>query len=115
MANNILYVSTANRGVLAIDPDTLEIIGEFGCDTSLAAAGEYATHGKTVSTTPTVIGDKIIYAAADGSVYLRSVSDGKLISSVNVGSPLLSDPLLDGKLLTVVDLFGRVYRYVLPD
>jgi len=82
-----IYVGTEAGDLLALSQATGEPVWRFRAKGAIAAAAVF-------------YGDMIIQGSADGSVYLLSPK-GVRRASIDIGSPILATPLVDGHLLYV--------------
>ena len=107
-----IYVPTAISGVLVLDKESLEHKGTFCTGASRLFTSPYI-HGsiQTVETTPIVSGEKLIFGASDGYVYVYNKNNGCLIKKINAGSPILATPFVDGEYIYTADFEGNVKKF----
>ena len=104
----ILYIGTTNRGVIAVDTESLEVLWTFETGKNPITTSPYDTGGTgTVDSAVIPAGDSLCFGASDGSIYLID-KNGKKISDYPVGSPVNQAPIVDGGFITAADFSGNV-------
>lgn len=120
--NRTAYVATANKGIIAFNIDTKEIKWNFLTKDSIVFTPPYAGEGvkldengnkvsnpaKTVESSFVKNGNELIFSGLDGYLYIVNATDGKLISEVNVGAPILGKAALYNNNIIITDFAGRV-------
>lgn len=110
IANGKAYIATANKGVLAFDLATHEIVWETAVGKALIYTAPYVS-GDAQSVEPTMVlqGDSLIFGASDGNLYRIAVSDGHIEKQISVGAPIFGAAAIDsdGKLY-LADFTGCV-------
>ena len=113
MFDGVLYVATANRGILAIDPDTLDIVREYPVGNALLPSGEYFGRTQTVASSPMILDGCLVFAAADGVIYFFDPTSCDPLREILVGEPILSDlTVADGKIYAATAK-GKILAYSL--
>ncbi len=108
-----LYYPTAEKGVLAIDKNTLEIQRHFACGQTRLYTSPYMYGDlQTVEGTPVLQGNHLIFAASDGTVRFYNKNTAMLDRLIRIGSPATVSPVLteDGGMI-IADFLGRVTKY----
>lgn len=107
-----LYLPTVERGVLALDCETLAVKRGFGTAPSALFTPPYA-HGnlQTVEGTPAVEGDRLIFSGSDGCLRVFDKNTAELLRCVSIGAPSLTPPVLRGGCVYVADFLGGVSKF----
>lgn len=98
IADDTLYVGSLDRYFYAIDINTGERVWK-----SQEAAGRWFW------TNAVVIGDSVYAPCLDGKVYVFDRHDGDLETTVDLGSPISSSPLLVQDKMILVTEDGEIY------
>lgn len=98
--NGIAYIPTANKGLIAFDVNSKEIKWKFETDKSILFTSPYVgKDSMTVESSPILDGDKLIFGANDGYIYIINAETGELKAKHNAGSAVLGEAALaDGKI-----------------
>jgi outer membrane protein assembly factor BamB len=111
-ANNTLYIPTANKGVIAIDMATFEIVKIYPCGNANLFTSPYlGGEVQTVESSPIVDGDSLIFSSLDGKVNYYDINTTKLIHAVGVGAPVLQAPIFTDDGMITVDFNGYVTKF----
>lgn len=111
ITDNVAYICTANKGILAFDLKTKKILWNTLTGSALVYTPPYVTDpGAVVEATMKEAGDTLIFGASDGTVYTLQKSDGTILKQSFVGAPMLGAAVLDGDTVIVSDFAGRVTR-----
>lgn len=111
MEKGILYMGTTNRGVVAVDTDSLEILWTFETGRNLIYTSPYSSGDIATVDSPVIpMGDHLCFGASDGGLYLID-KNGKEIKKYNVGSPMNQAPVVEGQSIIAADFSGNVTRY----
>lgn len=94
------YIPTANKGLIAFDVNSKEIIWKFETDKSILFTSPYVgKNSMTVEASPILDGDKLIFGANDGYIYTFDAKTGTLLNKHLAGSAVLGEVALqDGKI-----------------
>lgn len=104
-----IYLSTSNRGVVALDSRDLSLIRSYPASSGCVAVGDYLTKDAMCACgTPLLLDGRLIFNATDGSIYVYEASTAKLISKLCVGAPALSAPLICSRGMITADISGNV-------
>ena len=112
MDNKTLYISTADSGVLALDPKTLNILRRF----ETGPAGIYTspyTYGNimTVESPLIIRGNLLIFAASDGNIYFYDKNTAVLKEKIQLGAPALTAPIIKDNSVTAADFYACVRKF----
>ena len=112
MDNKTLYISTADSGVLALDPKTLNILRRF----ETGPAGIYTspyTYGNimTVESPLIIRGNLLIFAASDGNIYFYDKNTAALKEKIQLGAPALTAPIIKDNSVTAADFYACVRKF----
>ncbi len=106
----IMYMGTTNRGVVAVETESLEILWTFETGRNLIYTSPYSSGGiATVDSAVVPIGDNLCFGASDGMVYVID-KNGKQIAGYKIGSPVNQAPVVDGEALIAADFSGNIMR-----
>ncbi len=109
-----LIVATSKRGIVALDKNTGSELWSFEqIGTALADAYPYAFKTKTVEAPVVVTAESVWFGAADGVLYQLDVKTGKQKSAINLGSQVLSAPLIFNDRLYITTAAGNLYAFEL--
>lgn len=107
-----LYISTADSGVLALDPKTLNILKRFKTDPAGICTAPY-TYGNimTVESPLAIRGELLIFAASDGNIYFYDKNTAVLKEKIQSGAPLLTAPIIKDNNVTIADFYACVRKF----
>lgn len=110
--DGIAYIPTANRGVVAFDTQSQEMLWNFETGESILFTAPYVGKGsKTVESSPIIDGDKLIFGANDGYIYIIDCKTGAEIKKSFAGSAVLGKIAVDDG-----EIFAGVFDgYILCD
>lgn len=112
--SNTLYYTTASRGVLAFDKDTMEKVCEFGTrNTRLYTAPYYLGDGQMVESSAIIRGDELIFTACDGYIYFYDKNTAEKKREIFIGAPSLVDPIITDDAIITADFEGNVIKFKL--
>jgi outer membrane protein assembly factor BamB len=110
--DGILYIGTADKGVVAYDINKLQQKWVYHTHPSLFYTAPYLQNQSAgVASTLTIAGDKVFFGANDGRLYCLGTEEGEYIWSRKLGSPILSDVLIEGDDMYVSDYAGNLYKF----
>lgn len=96
--DEIAYIPTSNKGVIAFDVNSKKIIWNFETDENILFTAPYSGKGsKTVESSLVIDNDKLIFGANDGYIYIVDLKTGELLNKYFAGSAVL------GKIAVVDD------------
>lgn len=98
--DGIAYIPTANRGLVAFDTNSKEILWNFETGEDMLFTAPYVGKGsKTVESSPVIDGDTLIFGANDGYIYSVDLKTGRAVKKVFAGSAVLGEfALAEGRL-----------------
>jgi len=68
----------------------------------------------TVESSPVLAGSMIVFGASDGFLYAVDKDNGRIITKINLGAPVLGGICLEGNDLFVADFSGNISCFSLP-
>ena len=105
-------VAGSHPGIAAYDRETGEKIWQFEVDEALFyTPSYYADHQQSIETTPVLLGDKIVFGAMDGCVYVLDAGNGKLLWKTKLGAPVLTTVAVSDTRIFMCDFAGNIYCY----
>lgn len=108
--NGVMYLGTADRGVAAVDMESLEILWNFEVGKSLIYTSPYSgSEGATVDSAIVPIGENLCFGASDGFLYIID-KNGKKVAAFDVGAPVNQAPVVGHGHIIVTDFGGNVAR-----
>ena len=112
---NLLYYSTAMRGVVAVDSETLEPVRFFPTGTNTLATVPYVYGDmQSVEGSVQILGRHLLFTSLDGYLYDYDKETGELLSKTAIGAPSLVSPLILSDGILVADFCGVVHKFPLP-
>lgn len=109
---NTAYIPTANHGLIAYDMQKEEILWEAEVGEAIVCTPPYHGKGsKTVESTPVIVGDSVIFGAADGYVYEVNSSDGAVKAKHPVGSSVFGKVYTDNGSITAGAFGGYIVKF----
>lgn len=109
-----IIFGTANRGIVALDRQTLEEIWNFKTNPALIYTSPYSkSPSATVETSPVSVGDTVFIGASDGVLYVLNRTDGKLLWKHKTGVPVFSTVSVSENALYATDFAGNVYGFIM--
>lgn len=110
--NGTAYIATANKGVIAYDLKTFEVLWETPVKTALLYTSPYSNgDAMTVESSFVSVGDSLLFASSDGYVYTVNKSDGKITDEKFVGASVLNTPVVYENSVIVSDFSGRIIKF----
>ncbi len=111
---HLLYYPTANRGVAAVDKETLQPRCFYACGKAKLYTAPYLYGDvQMVEGSPIISGDRLIFTANDGGLYIYNKDTAELICRKDIGSPSLVSPLVCEDCVICADFFGNIKCYAL--
>lgn len=98
--DGIAYIPTTNRGLIAFDTNSKEVLWNFETGEGILFTAPYVGKGsRIVESTPVIDGDMLIFGANDGYIYSVDLKTGRAVKKVFAGSAVLGKAALaDGRL-----------------
>ena len=107
-----IIFGTANKGLVALDNETLEEKWNCPIGDALIYTAPYSrpTSG-TIETSPALAGKTVYVGASDGGIYGIDKRTGKIIWKYTTGAPIFSSVAISGNTLIATDFGGNVYAF----
>jgi len=106
---NMIVTGTSAEGLVAFDRYTMKEIWKVKPGNSLIYTTPYSKpNAATVETSPVLAGTMIIFGASDGYLYGVDQGNGRIITKINLGAPVLGNVCLEDSLLYVADFSGNI-------
>lgn len=107
-----IIFGTANKGLVALDNETLE--EKWNCpigDTLIYTAPYSRPTSGTIETSPALAGKTVYVGASDGGIYGIDKRTGKIVWKYTTGAPIFSSVAISGNTLIATDFGGNVYAF----
>ena len=112
VTSSSVIFGTADRGVVALDRETLEEKWNFRTGDALICTVPYSRpSGAAVETSPVLAGNTVYFGASDGTIYGLDSDSGEKVWSYNVGAPVFGSAAVSGNTLVVSDFGGNIYAF----
>ena len=109
---NVIYYSTSEKGVVAMDKDTFEEQRFYPAGPAAILTAPYLYEDvQTVEGSPIIDGDRLIFATSDGMLRIYNKDTAELQKAISVGAPCITTPLLDKDTVYVADFDGYVTKF----
>lgn len=109
----VLYMGTTNRGVIAVDTESLDVLWTFETGRNLTDTSPYASDGRgTVDSAILPAGENLCFGASDGVLYVVD-RRGRKVAGYPVGAAVNQAPVVDGDFLTAADFGGNITCFCL--
>lgn len=107
-----IIFGTANRGLVALDCQTLEELWNCPVGEALVYTSPYSRPSSaTIETTPLQSGSLVFVSASDGTFYGINRADGHICWQYATGAPSFSSMAASGNSLVATDFGGNVYVF----
>lgn len=107
----VAYIATANKGLLAFDLQSHEILWNISVGKAQVYTAPYVSgDAQTVESTPILQDGCLLFGASDGNLYWVSAENGTVLQTVSVGAPIFGKVALAEGDWIVGDFAGRVTR-----
>lgn len=109
-----LYLGTSEKGVVALDKDTFEVLRFYPAGPAALLTAPYL-YGpvQTVEGSPILDGDRLIFAGSDGYIRVYEKDTAQPLLSISIGAPCINTPLWDGEYLYTADFSGHISKFKL--
>ncbi|MCT4586911.1 MAG: PQQ-binding-like beta-propeller repeat protein [Carboxylicivirga sp.] len=108
-----VIVAGSHPGVAAFKKETGDRIWQFEVGESLLYTPSYfADRQQTIESTPVLVGDKVVFGAMDGCLYVLNADNGQLLWKTKVGAPIITSVAVTNNKIYVCDFAGNVYCYI---
>lgn len=109
--NGIAYITTADKGVVAYDIQSGQIIWNTQLGRSMVYTASYTSgDSQTVDGRILDLDGTLVFGASDGNVYRLDPQNGNIIQQITVGTPIFSTLAYDGSALYAAGFTGGIYR-----
>ena len=110
VSGDTAYIPTAANGVVAYSLTEKQVIWELPVGKALVYTAPYTSgDAQTVESDIIEKDGKLIFASSDGYIYAADKS-GNISEKINIGSPILSTPIVLGDKIIVADFSGRLIQ-----
>lgn len=107
-----IIFGTSDRGVVALDRETLTEKWNFKSNPALIYTAPYVRNpAATVETSPVLVGNTVFVGASDGTLYALNRADGRQLWKHETGAPIFATVAVSGNALYVADFSGNVYGF----
>ncbi|WP_455673999.1 outer membrane protein assembly factor BamB family protein [Phocaeicola sp.] len=107
-----IIFGTANKGLIALDNQTLEEKWNCPINDALVYTAPYSRPvSATIETSPVWAGKTIYVSASDGNIYGICKDTGKVTWKYQTGAPIFSSVAISGNALIATDFGGNVYTF----
>ncbi len=104
----VMYMGTTNKGVVAVDTESLDILWTFETGKNLILTSPYSfDSGGTVDSAVVPMGKALCFGASDGFLYVID-KNGKKIEAHNIGSPVNQAPIAVNGSMIAADFSGNI-------
>ena len=112
--DNTYYLGTSENGIVSLNADTFELKQSFDCGPAMIFTVAYSQREiSTVDGSVLVEGDKLIFSASDGYLYIYNKNTGKLLDRRCMGAPSFVKPVRMGDGIVTADFAGNVIKFKL--
>ena len=109
---NLYYLGSSEHGMVAFDADTFEIKRLFGCGPAMIYSVAYSQGDiSTVDGSALIEGDKLIFSASDGYLYVYNKNTGELLDRRCMGAPSFVTPVRMGDQIITADFNGNIISF----
>lgn len=107
-----LYFPTGDKGVMAVDKETLEFVGFFPASKSHLFTAPYL-YGNicSVESTPVLFKDMLIFTAADGYIYFYNKNTFELVKKISTGQPVIARAIIAKDKVIACTFFGKICAF----
>lgn len=115
VTDRMIVTGTSAEGLVAWDRFTSKELWKVKPGTSLLYTAPYSKpQASTVETSAIAVGDMIIFGASDGYLYAVDQKNGRTISKINLGAPVLGTACFSDNRLFVADFSGNIFCFSIP-
>ena len=108
---NIAYITTADKGVVAYDLSTKQILWNTPTGKSMVYTACYTSgDSQTVDGRILESNGALLFGASDGNAYKLDPQSGTVLNTITVGVPVLATLASDGTALYAAGFTGGIYR-----
>lgn len=106
-----LYVPTGDGTLHALDVKSGRVVWNWEAQEGLASFSPYVRGGKGQVSSPAVTDRFVFFGSADGHLYALNADSGEVAWSHNLGTPMLSSPVVSGNGLWIGACDGTVNAF----
>ena len=109
---DVYYLGTAEHGVAALDLHSFEVQRTFGCGPAMIWSIAY-TQGDISTADGDVLieGNRLIFSASDGYLYVYDKTTGDLLDRRCMGAPSFVASVRMGNGIVTADFAGNVMKF----
>ncbi|GHV21786.1 phosphoesterase [Bacteroidia bacterium] len=112
ITDNEIIFGTADKGLIALDKETLSVIWNTPTAQSLVYTAPYTTTPfATVETSPVFSNGIVYFGASDGYFYGLKAKTGEIAWKMRTGTPSFASVAISGNTLIAIDFSGNVYAF----
>lgn len=120
ITKGLIIMPTAENGVVAFDKNTLAVKWHQPTGEALVYSAAYTSPDnrkptQTVESSVVKWGNKLLFGASDGFLYVLDESNGSVLEKINLGAPIFSEISISGNTCFVADFGGSVYAFTAED
>lgn len=109
---DVLYCPTACAGVVAIEKNTMQVLRRFPVGATALLTAPYVKRGaQMVESRPVIRGDKLIFTAMDGKVYIYNKHTAEKIKTIHMSAPSLVAPIVTDDAIYTADFDGNICKF----
>ncbi|MCJ7820205.1 MAG: PQQ-binding-like beta-propeller repeat protein, partial [Bacteroidales bacterium] len=109
VTDRMIVTGTSAEGVIAYERYSIKEIWKVKPGNSLIYTTPYSKpNAATVETSPILAGNMIVFGASDGYLYAVDQYNGRIITKINLGAPVLGKVCLQDNFLFVADFSGNI-------
>ncbi|MCT4589495.1 MAG: PQQ-binding-like beta-propeller repeat protein [Carboxylicivirga sp.] len=110
--DSMFIVAGSHPGIVAFDRQTKEEIWQFEVGPAMLYTPSYfADRQQSIESTPVLIGDKLVFGAMDGCIYVLDVNTGRLLWKTRLGAPILTSVAVIENGFFICDFAGNIYYF----
>lgn len=110
--DSTIIVAGSHPGIASFNRKTGSKIWEFGVGNPLLYTPSYfADKQQSIESTPILLGDKLVFGAMDGCVYVLDAESGRLLWKTELGAPVLTSAAVTGSCFYICDFAGNIYCF----
>ncbi|GHV89133.1 hypothetical protein AGMMS50267_14930 [Spirochaetia bacterium] len=112
ITDDLIIFGTADKGVVALDKESLAVIWNTPTGQSLVYTTPYTTTPyATVESSPVLSNGTVYFGASDGYLYGVKATTGEIVWKMHTGAPSFASMAVSGNAVIAVDFSGNVYAF----
>jgi outer membrane protein assembly factor BamB len=104
-----VYIGGANGRMAAFCVVDGRLVADFAVGRGLASKRPYQRNETTISSSPVLAGDLLIFGGTDGNLYVLDATTLQERQRINLGAPIAGPPAISGNAVFVPACDGNVY------